>query len=178
MTNWSINGIAEIWLHNGGARGALVDAVSVAMAESGGNDHAISPAWDYGLFQINVTNWQSQGLNGDNWKDPNVNTQVAIRMSGNGTNWAPWCTAWTDPGPNCGHGLLPHVEAGSPAGAWTATVSHQLAQPYGVNAPPPTKAGQDSITDAWRHYQTFLGPYARLRYGGLVQAQKRIKGAG
>lgn len=155
MVNFDPATIAQIWDRNGGNPANSIDAVAVCLAESGGNPAAISPASDYGLWQINIINWGSQGLNSQNWMNPDVNARVAIRMSGNGTNWAAWCTAWADPGPNCGHGFLPHPQPGSAAGNQEARARGSLGNVAGPTATPNPATNSDRFRDSWGQVQNF-----------------------
>lgn len=74
-------------------RESWATAIAVALAESGGNSDAVNRAnsngsTDYGLFQINSVH--AGLLNGGNWRDPVYNAKMALEISSNGTNWAPW----------------------------------------------------------------------------------------
>lgn len=77
----------------------LTIAVAVALAESGGNAYAISPAKDYGLWQINYSAHKdlfNAHQTTTSWADPQVNGADAIsvfRAAGN--KWSPWVTYWT-----------------------------------------------------------------------------------
>ena len=174
MTIWTVPELAAIWVNNGGARNAVVSAVAVCKAESGGNDHAVSPSSDYGLWQINTINFASQGLNFSNVFDPNVNARVAIRMSGNGTNWAAWCTAWANPAANCGHGFLPIPEDASAAGAWIPNVAAQLRQsgiPTTVPTGPPNFPTFNNyvsdVNNGWATVQQYFAGGARRQWSAL-----------
>lgn len=166
--------IAQIWERNGGNPSAVVSAVAVCLAESGGNTYAISPARDYGLWQINITNFASQGINSVTVFDPDVNAKVAIRMSGNGTNWAAWCTAWADPS-NCGHGFVNPPQPGSPAGNQIGTARAALGNLAGPTATANPSGVQDRFTEAWAHVQNLHGPFARGIYGDIVNASDTIR---
>lgn len=160
----SIPQIAYVWEHNGGSKRTVVLAVAVSLAESGGDTTAISPSSDYGLWQINSSNFAWLGLTAATALEANPNAQAAIRMSFNGDNWAPWCTCWVDPAANCGHGNLPYPQPGSPAYSHIATVARVLGTsppvppgPGGGGAPPghpPTAATQDLIAmvDDYKSY--------------------------
>lgn len=126
---------AYVWEANGGDKSKVVIAVAVSSAESSRNTTAISPSSDYGLWQINSSNFGWLGLTPSTALQANPNARAAIRMSGNGTNWAPWCTCWVDPANNCGHGNLPYPEPGSPAYGWIDAVAQALHQSPPV--PPP-----------------------------------------
>ena len=71
----------------------LVLAVSIALAESGGNPlaHALTSREDSrGLWQINVRAHPTRA--DDNLYDPRVNAQAMAEISSGGTNWRPWST--------------------------------------------------------------------------------------
>src|SRR6266702_2798969 len=113
--NMSIGGIAAAWRYAGGSWHHQVAACAVALAESGGRRYAISPSADYGLWQINAIHMGEYGLSWRNWMNPVANGHAAVGISHGGTNWAAWCTCWTNPYNNCGHGYLPWPQRGSPA---------------------------------------------------------------
>jgi len=137
MAILTIPQIAWEWEANGGSRRTVVLAVAVSLAESGGNTEAISPSSDYGLWQINSSNFGWLGLTTTTALEPGPNARAAIRMSANGDNWAPWCTCWVDPAADCGHGNLPYPQQGSPAYDHIA----EVAQVLGVNPPKPPPGG-------------------------------------
>lgn len=93
MTQYTIAQIENIWVANGGSRSTAAMAAAVAMAESGGSstatNHNSNGSTDRGLWQINSTNAGSS-------TDVATNAKAAIRMSNNGSNWRPWCTAYSD----------------------------------------------------------------------------------
>lgn len=175
MTVRSVSNIAAIWLFNGGAREHMVVATAVAEAESGGNDAAISPSQDYGLWQINLVNFRQLGLNTQTALDPNRSARAAIIMSGNGTNWAAWCTCWQNPARDCGHGFLPIPQPNTPAGERLANVASILhSVPPHVNG----TAAQPGLHQAglgWQAVQHFMGPYARARYASYANARTAIR---
>ena len=65
------------------------------MAESGGDADATNNnsngTTDRGLWQINSIHGSQSTT------DPVANARAAVSISDNGTNWRPWCTAWTGP---------------------------------------------------------------------------------
>lgn len=75
---------------------ALVKAVAVALAESGGNTKAVgvnSDRWrsrDRGLWQIN-DHWHPEVTDAQAF-DPNGCARAAFAISSRGTNWSPWST--------------------------------------------------------------------------------------
>jgi len=178
MAHWSIPQIALFWIHNGGLQTGvqLTAAVAVCLAESGGNDHAIGPAGDYGLWQINHTNFKAYGLNSSTALDPNRNARVAVAMSGAGRNWAAWCTAWANPGPNCGHGNLPVPEIGSPADDhWDEVVGALRGVHLGTGVA--IAGGNDAtapsnVITAWGQMQTYYGRTAPAHWKTIDGLQK------
>jgi LysM repeat protein len=80
------SGLERLWEDAGGNPGEAVMAASIAMAESGGNQYALSPTDDYGYWQINASNGPLATFN------PYGNARAAITLSDNGTNWSPWTT--------------------------------------------------------------------------------------
>lgn len=72
----------------------LTMAVSIALAESGGNATVINSVGDTGLWQINQpihNNYSYAWL-----KNPFNNATAAYKISNGGTSWRPWCTAYSD----------------------------------------------------------------------------------
>lgn len=139
MVALTIPQCAYVWESNGGSKRTVVLAVAVSTAESSRRTDAISPSSDYGLWQINSSNFPSLGLTTTTALEAGPNARAAIRMSANGDNWAPWCTCWTDPAANCGHGNLPYPQPGSPAYSYIAEVARVLGQ--SPPTPPPHTPG-------------------------------------
>jgi LysM repeat protein len=83
----SCGGLEELWEDAGGSSAEAVTAASVAMAESGGNQYALSPTDDVGYWQINAPSWGSLAT-----YDPLGNAKAAVQISDNGGNWSPWTT--------------------------------------------------------------------------------------
>jgi LysM repeat protein len=81
------SGLERLWEEAGGNSSEAVVAASIAMAESGGNQYAVSPTNDYGYWQINRAAHGSMAT-----FDPMGNAQAAISISSNGANWNPWTT--------------------------------------------------------------------------------------
>src|SRR5579875_742475 len=106
--------IQQVWIQAGGRSDRALVATAVALAESGGDTNAISSTGNYGLWQINRSNFGAE-FSVIQWWNPVVNAQFAIRLSRNGTNWGDWCTAWVDPDKYCGRASLPDPQPGSPA---------------------------------------------------------------
>lgn len=175
MTSLSIVQVANVWLHAGGSPAHLVSAVSVCMAESGGRTDAVSPSADYGLWQINAINLASHALSGGRWTDPNANARAAIAMSGNGTNWAAWCTCWTDPRANCGHGFISAPQAQSPAGRQVPIVAAVLHLGPGVGGAVGAVADDGHVLGGWDAVRGFVGAHGSTRENRLSYAATIIK---
>lgn len=80
-------GLEALWREAGGPAWAEETAASVAMAESGGRQYAVSPTDDFGYWQIN-------GSHGPALATFNAygNARAAVLISDDGTNWSPWTT--------------------------------------------------------------------------------------
>jgi LysM repeat protein len=79
-------GLEELWTQAGGNPADAFMAAEIAMAESGGNQYALSPTDDYGYWQINASNGSLATFNAYG------NARSAIILSDDGTNWSPWTT--------------------------------------------------------------------------------------
>lgn len=156
---YSIRQLAAIWEAAGGAPAHRVAAVSVALAESGGDPTAISPSDDYGLWQINEIHFGDGIINRSNWSDPHTNAREAVSLSGAGANWAAWCTAWRDPAGNCGHGYVPIPQSGSPAAAHMATVAAVLGTAGPAPAPAVPAPNTSQVHAAWNYVGYVIGPW-------------------
>lgn len=168
--------IGQIWTANGGQAAKAYIAVAVALAESGGNDLAVSPAGDYGLWQINEANFPNLGINQTEAFDPNVSAKVAVRMSGNGTNWAAWCTAWPPPAESCGHGLVVVPAKGSPAYSHLdALGTEPQAAILAVAISHPT-SHEDAAKAEWANVQDLFTGYGAGRWESFAQIQAAYKG--
>jgi len=80
------SGLEELWKDAGGSAGEATMAASIAMAESGGNQYALSPTNDYGYWQINGSWGPLATYNAIG------NAKAAVHISADGTNWSPWTT--------------------------------------------------------------------------------------
>jgi LysM repeat protein len=80
------SGLEQLWDAAGGNPSHAFMAAEIAMAESGGNQYALSPTDDYGYWQINASNGALATF------DAFGNARAAITLSQDGTNWAPWTT--------------------------------------------------------------------------------------
>ena len=79
-------GLEQLWDAAGGNPADAFIAAEIAMAESGGNQYALSPTNDYGYWQINISNGSLATF--DAWG----NARAAIIISHDGTDWYPWTT--------------------------------------------------------------------------------------
>lgn len=181
MTYWTPANLRALWLQVGGLPGAARTAVAVALAESGGDDHAVSPTSDYGLWQINSIHFGATGgcgLSWNNWMYPLVNACAATYISNRGQNWAAWCTMWADPGRDCGHGYITVPQVGS--AAWT-----EYERIGGVNwsGPPTTGAAQAPTSDEggaqgeWGALQGWFRSTLPWHHGKVSGAWGRINDA-
>jgi LysM repeat protein len=83
----SCSGLETLWEAAGGSHTEAFMAAEIAMAESGGNQYALSPTNDYGYWQINGSHGPAEAT-----FNPIGNAQAAIAVSGNGSDWYPWTT--------------------------------------------------------------------------------------
>jgi LysM repeat protein len=79
-------GLERLWEDAGGSSAHAELAASIAMAESGGNQYALSPTNDYGYWQINGS-WGSLAT-----YNALGNAKSAVYISHDGTNFSPWTT--------------------------------------------------------------------------------------
>jgi LysM repeat protein len=80
------SGLEQLWDSAGGNPSDAFMAAEIAMAESSGNQYALSPTDDYGYWQINIVNGALATFNAYG------NARSAIILSDDGTNWNPWTT--------------------------------------------------------------------------------------
>jgi LysM repeat protein len=80
------SGLERLWDAAGGNPSHAFMAAEIAMAESGGNQYALSPTDDFGYWQINASNGSLATYSALG------NARSAIILSDNGTNWSPWTT--------------------------------------------------------------------------------------
>ena len=81
------DGLEELWVDAGGSQAKAFTAAEVAMAESGGNQYALSPTDDYGYWQINASHGPAQAT-----FNPLGNARAAIAISDDGVSWGAWTT--------------------------------------------------------------------------------------
>lgn len=93
QANYTYGQLRDLWVRAGGRADQADMAAAVAMAESGGRNVRSKPntngTTDVGPWQINTVHGPLASL------DPLTNARAAVSLSANGTNWRPWCTAWT-----------------------------------------------------------------------------------
>jgi LysM repeat protein len=80
------SGLEQLWNAAGGNPADAFMAAEIAMAESDGNQFALSPTDDYGYWQINASNGALATFNAYG------NARSAIILSDDGTNWDAWTT--------------------------------------------------------------------------------------
>ena len=81
------SGLEALWEAAGGSHAEAFMAAEIAMAESGGNQYALSPTDDYGYWQINVSHGPSMAT-----FNPIGNAKAAIAISHDGRDWGAWTT--------------------------------------------------------------------------------------
>jgi LysM repeat protein len=81
------SGLEQLWEDAGGNPSDAFMAAEIAMAESGGNQYALSPTDDFGYWQIN-------GSHGPAMATFNAlgNAKAAVAISADGSDWDPWTT--------------------------------------------------------------------------------------
>jgi LysM repeat protein len=79
-------GLEQLWDDAGGNPIYARMAAEIAMAESSGNQYALSPTDDFGYWQINISNGSLATY------DAYGNARSAIILSHDGTDWYPWTT--------------------------------------------------------------------------------------
>jgi LysM repeat protein len=80
------SGLEQLWDYAGGNPADAFMAAEIAMAESGGNQYALSPTDDLGYWQINASNGALATYSAYG------NARSAIILSDDGTNWDAWTT--------------------------------------------------------------------------------------
>ncbi len=79
-------GLEDLWDAAGGNPADAFIAAEIAMAESGGDQYALSPTDDYGYWQINASHGSLATFNAYG------NARAAIIISNDGADWYPWTT--------------------------------------------------------------------------------------
>jgi LysM repeat protein len=83
----SCSSLEQLWEAAGGSSSEAFMAAEIAMAESGGQQYALSPTDDYGYWQINASHGLAEAT-----FDPIGNAEAAVAISDDGTDWDPWTT--------------------------------------------------------------------------------------
>lgn len=166
VTTYSAFQIMAFWEQAGGPPATSMVMCAVSLAESGGRDDAVSPSNDYGLWQINSSNFGGYtGLNFTNWSDPLANARAAVIMSSAGTNVAAWCTCWQNPVRDCGHGYLTTPQVGTPAYDKLLLISQDTGTPVpGTNINP---GAPTAITPAWGEMQDALNSQIPAQWANI-----------
>jgi LysM repeat protein len=86
----SCSQLEDLWEAGGGSQAEAFTAAQIAMAESGGNQYALSPEDDMGYWQIDQPAHPTLAT-----YNPLGNAQAAVIISDDGTNWTPWTTYTT-----------------------------------------------------------------------------------
>jgi LysM repeat protein len=81
------SGLEALWEAAGGSHAEAFIAAEIAMAESGGDQYALSPTNDYGYWQINGSHGPALAT-----FNPMGNAKAAIIISDDGSNWDAWTT--------------------------------------------------------------------------------------
>lgn len=91
--------IIALWIYEGGSISSAKDALARALSESSGNTAATSGnpngGTNVGLYQLDTTGVGS-GYSVSQLEDPYTNTQITVKATNNGTNWAEWADNWQD----------------------------------------------------------------------------------
>lgn len=128
-THYTFSQLEQLWIQAGGSVVYAPIAAAVAEAESSGYAGAYNVntngSTDVGLWQINN--------GGQGMYDPLANAKRAVQMSNNGTNWRPWCTAYSDGA--CGSRGGSYMASGTPALRYLASNGGGNTPPSGGNGP-------------------------------------------
>jgi LysM repeat protein len=82
--------LEELWQAAGGAETEAFTAAEIAMAESSGNQYALSPDDDMGYWQIDEPAHPTLAT-----YNPMGNAKAAVIISDDGADWTPWTTYTT-----------------------------------------------------------------------------------
>lgn len=146
-------------------------ASAIALAESGGNPDAKNSnsdgSTDRGLWQINTVHGPLSTF------DPLNNAKAAVSISKNGTNWRPWCTAWSTgrcSGTFMGAGspVLKFLTGGSVTSPDPSSQQQQSFTPTFENAGLPNPVNPQAWADA------FLKPVAVWSWFFLMYASGMV----
>jgi Transglycosylase SLT domain len=183
VAHWTVDQLITLvlrWHPNAGGS-MVIPAVSIAYAESGGDDHAISRSGDYGLWQINRIHFGDGIINQGNWTSSSVQVAEMWRLSNGMDNWAAWCTAWRDPGPNCGHGYLNYPQIGSPARSEVPAVTDAWNRRHGTpppgqapNALSPEQQDERDVSAAFSYLRNYYGRVAHTQLAQVASVTRSI----
>jgi hypothetical protein len=184
MAHWSMPQLISLILkyHPSAGADVVVPAIAIAYAESGGNDHAVGPAHDYGLWQINRIHFGDGIITASNWTSSAVQVAEMWRLSSAGQNWAAWCTAWRgDHQSNCGHGYIHFPEIGSSGYSEIAAASAAWRTGHGTpppgQAPPaltPEQQDEKAVSAAFNYARKYYSSTAHTQLVALQAAEKAI----
>jgi len=165
--------IALVWHNSGGNTSTCQLAVSVALAESGGDAHVSGPnsdgSIDRGLWQIN-SRWHPEVSDACGY-NPDCNGKEALRISRQGTDWSTWVTFQqgintkflTISAQGCA-GYTPGPSPVSPTPSPGPSPVSPTPGPSPVSpTPSPAPSGKchslsPSVTDAWCNLNCFYTP--------------------
>lgn len=165
--------LEQLWISAGGNPQAASVAAAIAIAEDGGNSTVSAPnangSRDVGYWQINTSHGAQATL------DPMGNARAAIAISANGTNWRPWCTAWTNGCSGTYAPTAPNTPSGrafASGGVGGSVPSAGGALPAGVAtgpvANPLSPAFYSHIIDVLGNWSFYLGLIAAGAVIGVV----------
>lgn len=171
MTILSAASMAAHWTGNGGPGNRTVAWLAVALAESGWDTEAVSPANALGLYQILGSNFAGLGLPESGWDVPDINSRAAVLLSGGGMNFAPWDTAYRDINASGRYSFLAWPESGSAAFNLMGLVAARLGSGFGGGTAPPAQPGvSGTLADALNWYATATNSAAP----GLIKDARKI----
>lgn len=136
MSTYGYDALYSLWTTYGGNRTYADIAAAIALAESGGDTRSVSTTNDYGLWQINIDEHPEYRDDPTSLFDPATNVRAAMAISSGGSNWRPWCTAYSDGA--CGSRGGVYLGAGAPFYGYlhgTLPSSLQQQAPTGTSYP-------------------------------------------
>lgn len=113
MTVLSAVQVADYWVGAGGPKNRAVEWVAIAIGESSLDDAAVSPVGAIGLYQVMPFNAAPNGVSVGDLYDPEINSRVAVQMSGGGTNCAAWDSCYANIYASGRYSFLAWPEVGS-----------------------------------------------------------------
>jgi Lysozyme like domain len=91
--------IIALWLYEGGSIGSAKEALARALSESSGSPTVTSSNPDggtnVGLYQLD-TKGVGSGYSITQLQDPYTNTEITVKATNNGVDWADWADNWQD----------------------------------------------------------------------------------